>query len=79
MEHCEMLETCGFFQKYRNTLDLACRGFIKTYCKGPQMDECERKKYRQAHGTPPVDEMLPSGRSMPKDNLKSAGNGTTSR
>lgn len=64
---CDLLGTCGFFQKYQNTLDLACRGFIKTYCKGPKMDECKRKEYRQTHGAPPIDEMLPSGQTMPKE------------
>jgi len=64
---CELLGTCGFFQKYQHALDLACRGFIKTYCKGPKMDECKRKEFRREHGAPPVDEMLPSGQSMPKE------------
>ena len=65
MSECELLEACGFFQKYRNTLNLACRGFIKTYCQGPRMDECARKEYRIKHGTPPDDEMLPSGQMLP--------------
>lgn len=63
---CELLETCGFFRKYQDSLDLACRGFIKSYCKGPKMDECARKKYRQEHGGPPEDDMMPSGQMMPK-------------
>lgn len=66
MEHCDLLEKCGFFQRYQNDLDLACRGFIKTYCKGPKMDDCKRKAYRAAHGAPPHDDMLPTGQSMPK-------------
>ena len=63
---CELLENCGFFKEYQGTLDLACRGFIKTYCKGPQMNECKRKEYRQAKGTPPIKEMMPNGQTMPK-------------
>ncbi len=66
MGECELLATCGFFQKYQNTLDMACRGFIKTYCKGEKMAECRRKAYRAEHGTPPHDDMLPSGQMMPK-------------
>ncbi len=66
MQECELLSTCGFFQKYQDTLDLACRGFIKTYCKGASMDECKRKEYRMEHGKPPADDMLPSGHTMPK-------------
>jgi hypothetical protein len=66
MSNCELLETCGFFQKYQDTLDLACRGFLKTYCQGEKMDECARKKYRMKHGTPPADDMLPTGQTMPQ-------------
>ena len=65
MQECELLETCGFFQKYRDTLNLACRGFIKTYCAGDKVNECKRKEFRRQHGNPPVDDMLPSGQMMP--------------
>ena len=68
---CDLLDKCGFFLKYRETLNLACRGFIKTYCKGPKMDECKRKEYRLQHGQPPEDDMLPSGQLMP-DTYKTA-------
>lgn len=63
---CELLDKCGFFLKYQDSLDLACRGFIKTYCKGGKMDLCARKKHRAEHGAPPDDDMMPSGQMMPK-------------
>ena len=63
---CELLGTCGFFKKYESSLDLACRGFIKSYCKGAKMDECSRKLYRKENGKPPHDDMMPSGQDMPK-------------
>jgi len=63
---CELLETCGFFKKYEDSLDLACRGFIKAYCNGDKMDLCSRKLYRAEHGKPPHDDMMPSGQDMPK-------------
>lgn len=63
---CELLDTCGFFRKYQDSLDLACRGFIKSYCKGAKMDDCSRKIFRVEHGAPPQDDMLPSGQLMPK-------------
>jgi len=63
---CELLGTCGFFQKYSNSLDMACRGFIKTFCKGGEMEKCARKLYRAEHGTPPEDDMMPSGQMMPQ-------------
>jgi len=64
---CDLLDKCGFFGKYQNSLDLACRGFIKSYCKGAKMAECARKKYRQEHGAPPDDNMLPTGQMVPKE------------
>jgi len=67
MAECELLATCGFFQKYQNTLDMACRGFIKTYCEGEKMEDCRRKEFRRANGTPPTDDMLPSGQMMPRE------------
>lgn len=66
MIDCELLADCGFFQKYQDTLDMACRGFLNTYCRGEKMDECERKKYRMEHGKPPSDDMMPSGQMIPK-------------
>ncbi len=61
---CELLEKCGFFKKYIDTKNLACRGFIKKYCKGPSMNQCERKKYREKNGKPPIDDMMPDGNTI---------------
>lgn len=58
---CQYLSTCGFFKKYQSTKDLACRGFISLYCKGEKMKECKRLEYRNMHGTPPSDDMMPNG------------------
>lgn len=60
-KECELLAACDFFKKYQRTKDLACKGFISQYCKGPKMDECKRKKYRVEHGQPPPDDMMPNG------------------
>jgi hypothetical protein len=63
-EECEMLPKCGFFKKYQAVKDLACRGFIRMYCRGPKMEECVRKQYRVKHGVPPSDDMMPSGQTI---------------
>jgi hypothetical protein len=63
-QECESLEKCGFFKKYDTIKNLACKGFILQYCKGPQMNDCLRKKYRQEHGTPPSDDMMPNGQMI---------------
>jgi len=66
MANCELLETCGFFDKYSNSLNMACKGFLKSFCHGPQMDDCKRKAYRKANGKAPHDDMLPTGQTMPE-------------
>jgi hypothetical protein len=51
MSDCELLETCGFFKKYKSSLEMACRGFLKTYCHGDQMNECKRKEFRKENAS----------------------------
>ena len=65
-KECELLKDCGFFRKYQATKDLACKGFIAMYCKGPKMNECKRKEYREKYGTPPPDDMMPNGKMVAK-------------
>ena len=64
MEECDLLSKCGFFRKYFQTKDLACKGFMALYCKGPKMNDCKRKQYRQQNGRPPIDDMLPTGQMI---------------
>ena len=61
---CELFEKCGFLKKHYATKELACKGFILQYCRGPKLDQCKRKAYLQEHGTPPSDDMLPSGQTV---------------
>ena len=63
----ELLEKCGFFNKYKESLNLACRGFIKNYCCGPMMNDCKRKAFRKEHNSAPPDDMMPTGQMMPKE------------
>lgn len=65
-EECDRLPQCGFFKKYGDTIQLACRGFVSMYCKGPKREVCQRKVYMRDHGHPPVDEMMPSGQMITK-------------
>lgn len=64
MEACELLDKCGFFKKYSVGNQLACRGFVNRYCKGELKNQCKRMEYRITHGTPPPDNMLPTGVMM---------------
>ena len=58
---CELIGKCGFFKKYQETKDLACKGFLRMYCRGEKMSQCKRREYRDKNGTPPPDEMMPNG------------------
>lgn len=66
MVECELLSKCGFFNKYKSEKVSACKGFIAMYCKGPNMDRCKRKEYRQKNGVAPPDDMMPTGSMVMK-------------
>jgi len=61
MAECELLRYCGFFKKYQNSRNVICRGYIRAYCQGDNMDKCHRKRHLKEHGQPPPDDMMPSG------------------
>ncbi len=61
---CELLNKCGFFKKYMDSREAACKGLIMLYCRGSKMNECKRKEFRKAQGTPPPDNMLPNGQNL---------------
>ena len=63
-QECEKLTMCGFFKKYGEVKDLACRGFINQYCLGDKMNECKRKEYSKKHGQAPSDDMMPTGHKI---------------
>ena len=58
---CELIDTCGFFAKYRDSKDISCQAFIRIYCQGERSHDCKRKKYRDKYKTFPVDDMMPHG------------------
>jgi hypothetical protein len=66
MQECELLKTCGYFEKYQHSKETLCKGWIRQYCQGPEMDNCKRKQYRQTHGQPPPVDMMPSGHMTPE-------------
>lgn len=64
-DHCVNLPTCGFFKKYFPINQAVCRSFLRDYCRGEMQDACQRKVWRQEHGAPPPDDMLPNGVTLP--------------
>jgi len=63
---CELLASCGYFEKYQYSKETLCKDWIRQFCQGPKMDQCKRKRYRQEHGEPPPVEMMPSGYMTPE-------------
>jgi hypothetical protein len=61
MKCCSNLDICGFVKKYKETKKLAVKGFINMFCMGERQTNCERKKYKELHGCPPSDDMMPNG------------------
>ena len=64
IKECELLKTCGFFEKYEKISKVACKGLIDLYCRGPKQNECKRKEYRLATGNPPDVSMMPNGKML---------------
>ena len=63
-QECIHLATCGFFKKYQAEKDLACKGFINQFCRGPKQNECKRLIYKRDHGHAPNDDMMPTGQMI---------------
>lgn len=61
MSECPNLANCGFFRKYSQINQLACKGFIVMFCRGDKQDACKRKEYKKTHGAAPSDDMMPNG------------------
>jgi len=61
MDACELLTRCEFFQRYGETHNRLCQGFIDCYCRGPLWDRCARKGFARDEGGQPDVRMMPSG------------------
>ena len=62
MSECDRLKDCGFFKKYQDSYAGACKTLIETYCMDEEKsEECARKKVFKETGSPPDDDMMPTG------------------
>jgi len=66
---CDILPRCGFFKKHGTSHQLVCQSLIIKYCKGSEMQNCKRLEYNKNYGTPPPDNMLPSGLMLKEKGL----------
>jgi len=61
-ETCENLDTCGFFNNYKGNSEVIKQGWIRMFCESRDKSEkCKRKQIRRETGSPPVDNMAPTG------------------
>ena len=64
-EPCENLENCGFFKNYKGNTDAIIKSWIRMYCESKEKSEsCERKKIKDKTGSPPPDNMTPTGKML---------------
>ncbi len=64
MKQCEIIETCGFINKYKERNALACQGFIRMYCQGGKHSLCVRRRFLEQSGKYPCDDLLPNGKYL---------------
>lgn len=65
MEQCQFLEKCGFFNNFQGNPEVIKEGWIRMYCNNYEKSEtCARKKYRLEHGSPPADNVSPTGKAL---------------
>lgn len=62
---CGRLDKCGFFNAYKGNSEVTRAGWITMYCRNARKcEECARKLYFKERGTPPPDNMTPTGRLL---------------
>jgi len=62
-ENCELLEKCGFFNKFQGNSEVVKAGWIRAFCQTKDRSEtCKRKQIRRQTGSPPADNMAPTGK-----------------
>ncbi len=55
------MTSCPFFQKFKDLEVEEVDRLKSLYCKGPYMDQCVRKLYKELHGVDAIDQMSPEG------------------
>ena len=61
-EKCENLAACGFFKNCRANTEVIKHGWISMFCESKEKSErCVRKKIKRETGSPPADNMSPTG------------------
>ena len=61
---CSRLVSCPFFQKYKHLEEAEIARLKRLFCKGPYMDQCVRKLYKELHGEDSPAQMSPEGKIL---------------
>ena len=64
---CPRLLGCEFFQKYQDLEEAEIDRLKSLYCKGPYVDQCVRKMYKDLHAHIPNDNITPEGKILSLD------------
>ena len=67
---CSRLTGCPFFQKFKNLDAEEVHRLKELFCKGPYMDQCVRKLYKELHGVDAIDDMSPEGKILECESLE---------
>ena len=63
MAQCEFLAKCGFFNNFKGNPEVVKQGWVRLYCENAEYSaKCARKAYRLKTGSPPADNMSPTGK-----------------
>jgi len=64
MRECTRLVSCEFFQRYQDLDEAEVQRLKGLFCKGPYVDQCVRKMYKELHGADLTEEITPEGKSL---------------
>lgn len=67
---CSRLLSCPFFQKYKELGVEEIDRLKDLYCKGPYMDQCVRKMYKELHGSDAPPQMSPEGKVLQENDVE---------
>ena len=67
---CSRLVGCPFFQKFNNLDAEEIYRLKRLFCKGPYMDQCMRKLYKELHGVDADEDMSPEGKILTCETLE---------
>jgi len=64
-DKCEFLQICGFFRHYRADAGVRAATWVRMYCENVDKSKtCERKQVLAQTGSPPPDNMAPTGQML---------------